>query len=66
MCVNWIADEFEIYSCIRGYREYKDRWQAAVGEQLECDRELRNMKDRYAVTMRRQGITIGHLPQKLP
>ena len=58
-------EEFERDSCIRGYHVYKEIWQAAVGEELECDREHGNTKDRYAVAVRRQGIVIGHLPRKL-
>ena len=35
---------FERDSCICGYHVYKEIWQAAVGEELECDRERRNTK----------------------
>ena len=35
-------EEFERDSCIRGYHVYKEIWQAAVGEELECDREHGN------------------------
>ena len=36
---------------MRGYHVYKDIWEANVGEELECVRERRNEKDRYAVAV---------------
>ena len=34
--------------CIRRYHVYQEIWQAAVGEELECDWEPENLRDRYA------------------
>ena len=28
--------------CVRGYHGYKDIWEAVIGEELACDRELDN------------------------
>ena len=39
--------------CIRGYHVYKETWRAAIGEELECDREPGNSSDRYAVAVKR-------------
>ena len=38
---------------------------AAIGEELECDREPGNSCDRYAVAVKRSGVVIGHLPRKV-
>ena len=40
---------------------YKEIWEVAVGKILECDRETRNAKDRYAMIVKKDGSTIGHL-----
>ena len=58
-------EEFERACCIRGYHEYKEVWEAAVGEELVCEREPQNAHDRYAVAVTRRGIIVGHLPRKL-
>ena len=43
---------------------YKDIWGAAVGEELDCTRELCNPRDAYAVVVVRNR-NVGHLPRKL-
>ena len=58
-------EEFERAVCIRGYHVYKDIWDAAVGEELLCEREPLNAQDRYAVAVKRGGIIVGHLPRKI-
>ena len=40
-------------------------WQAAMGEELECDREPENSCDCYEVAVKRSGVVIAHLPRKL-
>ena len=49
--------------CIRGYHIYEVIWRAVVGETLACEREPRNIHDRYAVAVKKDGNTIGHLPR---
>ena len=44
---------------------YKAIWMAAVGEVLQCEREPSNASDRYAVAVKKDGTTIGHLPRKV-
>ena len=56
---------FTVVSCIRGYHVYKDIWDATVGEELECARESDNPEDRYAVAMKKDGETVGHVPQTM-
>jgi len=38
---------------------------AAVGEVLACNKEVRNAIDRYAVAVKKDGMIIGHLPRKV-
>ena len=44
---------------------YKDRWDAAIGEVLACEKEPHNVEDRYAVAVRKDEAIIGHLPRNL-
>ena len=52
-------------SCVRGYHVYKDVWNAALGEELQCQRETGNSSDLYAVAVRKDSTIVGHLPQKI-
>ncbi len=58
-------EEFESVFCIRGYHVFKEKWEAAAGEVLMCEREPHNARDRYAVTVKKTRTVIGHLPRKL-
>ena len=53
---------FTVESCIRGYHVYKDIWDATVREELGCARESDNPEDRYAVAMKKDDKTVGHIP----
>ena len=46
-------EEFVRVCCIRGYmyHVYRDVWEAAVGEELACEREPHNTHDCYAVAV---------------
>ena len=50
---------------MRGYHIYKEEWEAAVGEELKCEREKNNAKDPYAVAVLRENVIVGHLPRKI-
>ena len=39
--------------CVRGYHVYEAIWRAVVGETLACEREPRNVHDRYAVAVKK-------------
>ena len=39
-------------SCICGYHVYNETWTTVLGEVLLMERELHNMTDRYAVTIK--------------
>ena len=42
---------YQLRWCVQGYHVYRDKWDAATGEELECVREKNNLKDSYAVAM---------------
>ena len=53
-------------SCIRGYHVYQRVWtDPYVGETLDCRREPTNVVDRYAVSVIRSEVVVGHLPKKI-
>ena len=58
-------DEHTMASCIRGYHVYNDIWSPYIGETLTCQRQPLNIKDRYAVSVSKARIVVGHLPKKL-
>ena len=45
-----MASSFEVEAMVRGYHEYKEMWEAEVGEQLEWQRETSIPHDLFAVT----------------
>ena len=49
--------------CAGCYHIYKNIWDAIIGETLQCERELDNESDRYAVAVKKDGTIIGHLPR---
>ena len=42
------SERFRVESMVRGYHVYKDVWEAAIGEELSCKRELENHQDPFA------------------
>ena len=60
-----MSAETAVPSCVRGYRVYKDRWAAAVGELLMSSMEPTNASSRYTVAVIKDETTIGHLPRKI-
>ena len=57
--------DFELSSCIRGHHIYQHIWESEVGETWVCEKEPSNVNDRYAVAVKRDGVIVGHLPQKI-
>ena len=53
---------FEVRSFIRGFHEYQHLWTPTIGETHALKRELTNPVDPYAVAVRKDGETVGHLP----
>lgn len=58
-------ETFERACCVRGYHVYRHIWEAAVGEELVCQRETANLSDHYAVAVVKDGVIVGHLPKKI-
>ena len=54
---------FTISSAVRGYHVYKDIWDAAQGEILPCASEGNNLHDPFAVSVLKNGQTVGHVPK---
>ena len=49
---------------VRGYHVYKEIWNPVIGEELHCQREMSNEKDRYAVAVKKARLVVGHLPKR--
>ena len=41
-------------------------WSATVGEELQCTREVGNVKEGHTISVLQGSGVIGHLPQKIP
>ena len=52
-------------AAVRRYHIYKEEWEAAIGEELKCEREKNNAKDPYAVAVVHENVIVGHLPRKI-
>ena len=50
---------YELKYCVRGYHVYGEEWEAAIWEELQCEREKKNAKDPCAVAV------VRHLPCKI-
>ena len=53
---------FTLTSCILGYHVYKDVWDPPVGEVVVCQHEDTYPRDPYAVALRNDNVTVGHVP----
>ena len=60
-----MAVTFTLVSCVRGYHIYKNVWIPVVGETVNCEREDRNPQDPYAVGLKKDGTTVGHVPRTI-
>ena len=52
-------DTFSIEAMVRGYHVYRGIWNAALGEQLPCQREPMNSKDPFAVAVVKSQVAVG-------
>ena len=48
-----------------GYHLHKDVWEAAVGEELHCEREPESCQDPFAVAVTRSAVTVSHILKKI-
>lgn len=56
---------FQISSMVRGYHKYQHIWEAVVGETLPCNREVGNIHNPYAVSIKKGDLVVGHVPKKV-
>ncbi len=59
----WVLSPVE--TVVRGFHVYKEVWDAAVGEELPCRKDVGNSHDPYAVAMVRASTTVGHVPRRI-
>ena len=50
---------------VRGYHIYEEIWDASIGEELLCARELTNPRDPFAVAVITSDQTVGHISLKI-
>ena len=55
----------EIKSFVRGFHAYKDIWTPEEGERFNLIREPENINDKYAVSVLKDGLIVGHVPYNL-
>ena len=56
---------FEMEAMIRGYHVYQAVWNAQIGEELSCVTERENVRDPFAVAVKKSNLTVGHIPKKI-
>ena len=63
----WKMDHvFSVQAIVRGYHYYQAIWEAGIdGEVLLCEREVGNVHNMFAVTIKQDDTTVGHCPQKI-
>jgi len=50
---------------VRGYHVYQSIWAAPIDEQLPAAREPSNCHDTFAVAIKKDGVTVGHVPRTI-
>ena len=60
-----VMDTLEWECCICGYHIYEHKWEAAVGELLDCHREPDHANSCYAMAVVKSETIVGNLPKKL-
>ena len=60
-----LCARFQVCSIVRGYHKYQYIWDAVVGEILPCNCETGNVHNPYAVSIKKGGVIVGHVPKKL-
>ena len=58
-------ETFSIEVMVCGYYVYEDIWDAALEEQLPCQREPMNSKDPFVVMVVKSQATVGHILRKI-
>lgn len=60
-----MAAELHVDSVVRGHHVYKSIWTPVLGEELLVEQEHGNEHDRYAVSVKKNDMIVGHLPRSL-
>ena len=50
-------------SYVRGFNMYQEIWTPVIGECLECRHEPRNVEDKNAIAVIKDGTVVGHVPR---
>jgi len=56
---------FSVEAMVRGHHEYKNTWDAPIGEVLRCEREVGNFHDTFVVAIKKDSEVVGHCPRKI-
>ena len=56
---------FTLETYVRGHHVYHTLWTPIIGEILPIKRELKNVYDRFAVAVLKDGEVVGHEPRTL-
>ena len=59
------SETFSIEAMVRGYHVYQNIWDAALEEQLSCQREPTNSHDPFTVAVMQSQVIVGHIPRKI-
>ena len=59
-----MAAYYELQWCVRGHHVYMEEWEAAIREELQCERERNYLNDPYAVAVIRKNV-VCCLPRKI-
>ena len=54
-----------VESVLRGHQIYKSIWNPIIGEDLDACRELESVHDRRAVSIKKSGAIVGHVPREI-
>ena len=57
-----VTINFDVYSFVKGYHEYKRIWTRQIGEILSTEREPGNLVDKDVVCVKKENEIVGHLP----
>ncbi len=56
---------YVLNSMVRGYHVYKDIWNSQIDEILQCARERHNVRNQFAVAVKKGTNIVGHLPRSI-
>ena len=56
-----ILKEISLSGYINGYHEYRSKWVPVIHEELKAEMEPDNIKDKYAMSVMRNGEIVGHI-----